>query len=261
VIRGEVVHGAGRGRPLGFPTANLAVAASAVLPRDGVYLARFALDGGRPAPALVSIGANPTFGGEVRTIEAYVLDRDEDMYGRSAEVQIITLIREQERFDSAEALVEAMTSDERTARRLLTMGEDAEERGWRRFGPDTIERAMLLALSDELGVELRPRSIDLGDGTRLEIEGADEECGLLIQMVGNQGTFRSLHRNKVMADMFKLTWLRTSMFPHSRIVLCVSETVAQVFTPAGWTTRAARDLGIEVMLYSAEGKLETLIRP
>ncbi|MFF5083171.1 riboflavin kinase [Actinoplanes sp. NPDC000266] len=260
MIRGEVVHGAGRGRPLGFPTANLAVEDPAALPGDGVYLGMFALDGGPAAPALVSIGANPTFGGEVRTVEAYVLDRDEDMYGRRAELRILTLIREQERFDSAEALVEAMASDERAARRLLTMGEDAEERGWRRFGPDSIERAMLLALGEELGVDLRPRSIDLGDGTRLEIEGADEACGLLVQMVGNQGTFRSLHRNKVMADMFKLTWLRSSMFPESRIVLCVSATVAQVFSPAGWTTRAARDLGIEVLLYNADGKLETLVQ-
>lgn len=120
---------------------------------------------------------------------------------------------------------------------------------------------MLLALSAELGVELRPRSIDLGDGTRLEIEGADEGHRLLVQMVGNQGTFRSLHRNKVMADMFKLTWLRSSMFPDSRIVLCVSETVAQVFSPSGWTTRAARDLGIEVLLYDADGKLGTLVQP
>ncbi|HWS37133.1 MAG TPA: hypothetical protein VN408_30860 [Actinoplanes sp.] len=134
------------------------------------------------------------------------------------------------------------------------MSDAGDERGWRRFGPDSIERAMLLALGDEFGVVLRPRSIDLGDGTRLEIEGADEACDLLVQMVGNQGTFRSLHRNKVMADMFKLTWLRKAMFPDSRAVLCVSETVAQVFTPSGWTTRAAGDLGIEVWIFDAAGK-------
>ncbi|WP_041833739.1 hypothetical protein [Actinoplanes sp. N902-109] len=130
-----------------------------------------------------------------------------------------------------------------------------EERGWRRFGPDSIERAMLLALSETVGADLRPRSIDLGDGTWLEIEGADAENSLLVQVIGNQGTFRSQHRNKVMADMFKLTWLRTSRFPDSRIVLCVSETAAQVFTPSGWSTKAALDLGIEVYVY-ADGKLE-----
>ncbi|WP_045745335.1 MULTISPECIES: hypothetical protein [Actinoplanes] len=135
------------------------------------------------------------------------------------------------------------------------------ERGWRRFGPDSIERAMLLALTDTFGVTLRPRSLDLGDGTRLEIEGADEDFGLLVQMVGNQGAFRSPHRNKVMADMFKLTWLRTTRFPESRIVLCVSETVAQVFTPSGWTTRAARDLGIEVWIHGADGKPAPLSHP
>ena len=144
-------------------------------------------------------------------------------------------------------------------RRVAGMHDDAsaEDRGWRRFGPDSIERVMLLALSAQLGVELRPRSIDLGDGSRLEVEGADEDGRLLVQMVGNQGVFRSLHRNKVMADMFKLTWLRTAHYPQSRIILCVSETVAQVFTPSGWTTRAARDLGIEVMLFR-EGELTRL---
>ncbi|MFI5934300.1 hypothetical protein [Actinoplanes sp. NPDC051494] len=147
------------------------------------------------------------------------------------------------------------------------MSEDANEpgpvpeRGWRRFGPDSIERAMLLELSTTFGVELRPRSIDLDDGTWLEIEGADEANTVLIQMIGNQGTFRSQHRNKVLADMFKLTWLRTALFPQSRIVLCVTETVAQVFSPSGWSTKAARDLGIEVRVYTGDGKLETLVRP
>ncbi|GAA2486351.1 hypothetical protein [Winogradskya humida] len=142
------------------------------------------------------------------------------------------------------------------------MLEDADptttEKGWRRFGPDSVERGMLLALSETFGTELRPRSIDLGDGTWLEIEGADDSCSILIQIIGNQGKFTSQLRNKVMADMFKLTWLRTALFPESRIVLCVSETAAQVFTPAGWSTKAARDLGIEIWLF-ADGKLVTLI--
>lgn len=132
---------------------------------------------------------------------------------------------------------------------------DPQDRGWRRFGPDSAERAMLLALGAELGLDLRPRSIDLGDGTWLEIEGTDADHTVLIQLIGNQGTFRSQHRNKVMADMFKLTWLRTALFPESRIVLCVSEMVAQVFTPTGWSTRAARDLGIEVRVHRADGTL------
>ncbi len=135
------------------------------------------------------------------------------------------------------------------------------ERGWRRFGPESIERAMLLALGRARGIELRPKSIDLGDGSRLEIEGADEENTVLVQIVGNTGTFRSQHRNKVMADMFKLTWLRGAYFPQSRIVLCVSETAAQVFTPAAWSTRAARDLGIEVCLYHTDGTITTIVHP
>lgn len=122
----------------------------------------------------------------------------------------------------------------------------AEERAWRRFGPESVERAMLTRLGALFGVELRPRLLDLPDGPRTELEGADPGNTVLVQVVGNSGVFRSQHRNKVMADMFKLTWLRAAVFPDARIVLCVSTTVAQTFTSTAWVTAAARDLGVEV---------------
>jgi hypothetical protein len=131
--------------------------------------------------------------------------------------------------------------------------ERAEERAWRRFGPQSVERAMLERLSDLFGVALRPRVLELRDGNRTELEGIDADDSVVVQMVGNSGNFRSQHRNKVMADMFKLAWLRAAIFPDARIVLCVSETVAQAFSATAWTTSAARDLGIEVYVHAADG--------
>jgi hypothetical protein len=135
----------------------------------------------------------------------------------------------------------------------VTREADDDEREWRRFGPDSVERAMLESLSTEFGVRLRPRALELSDGNRTELEGVDPDERVVVQMVGNSGHFRSQHRNKVMADMFKLAWLRSAVLPGARIVLCVSETVAQAFPSTAWTTSAARDLGIEVYVHGAGG--------
>ena len=79
-LRGEVVHGDKRGRTLGFPTANLVPDEHLVCPGHGVYAAR--ADG---ACAAVSIGVRPTFGsGRAVIVEAFLLDRDEDLYGQHA---------------------------------------------------------------------------------------------------------------------------------------------------------------------------------
>ncbi|HWS37134.1 MAG TPA: riboflavin kinase [Actinoplanes sp.] len=128
IIAGEVVHGAGRGRPMGFPTANLDVTDPGALPEDGVYFGWFTL-GERTDTALVSVGTNPTFGSGARHVEVFVLDRDEDMYGRTARVEIVTLVRRQVRFGDAGALIGAMRTDEGFARRLAA-GETVEELPW-----------------------------------------------------------------------------------------------------------------------------------
>ncbi|GLY02082.1 MULTISPECIES: riboflavin kinase [Actinoplanes] len=127
-ISGEIIRGAGRGRPMGFPTANVDVTDPAAVPADGVWFGNFTL-GDWTAPALVSVGTNPTFGPGARTVEAYVLDRDEDMYGQIAQVEILTLIRLQVRFDGVPALIEAMRADERIARRLAD-GETVPDLPW-----------------------------------------------------------------------------------------------------------------------------------
>jgi riboflavin kinase / FMN adenylyltransferase len=109
-VEGIVVRGDGRGRELGFPTANLDVPEGLLVPPDGVY-AGSALD----RLAAVSIGTNPHFDGVERRVEAHLLDFDADLYGRRLVVEIWTPIREQRRFDSLEELVAAIGDDvERT---------------------------------------------------------------------------------------------------------------------------------------------------
>ncbi len=113
-LRGEVVHGDQRGRTLGFPTANLVPDERLVCPGHGVYAARA---GG--VCAAVSIGVRPTFGsGRAVLVEAYLLDTDADLYGQTLQIDFISRLRGERRFDSVEALVEQMNRDVEQTRAL-----------------------------------------------------------------------------------------------------------------------------------------------
>ena len=109
-LRGRVVLGHGRGHALGFPTANLDVAAEKTLPRDGVYRATARVDG-RAYQSLVSIGDNPTFGGGPKTVEAWLLDYSRSMYGEELALRDFHFIREQRTFSNVEELVAQMHED------------------------------------------------------------------------------------------------------------------------------------------------------
>jgi riboflavin kinase / FMN adenylyltransferase len=109
-VEGIVVRGDGRGRELGFPTANLDVPVGLLVPPDGVYSGW-----ARERRAAVSIGTNPHFDGVERRVEAHLLDFDGDLYGQRLVVEIWRRIRGQRRFDSLEELVAAIGGDvERT---------------------------------------------------------------------------------------------------------------------------------------------------
>jgi riboflavin kinase/FMN adenylyltransferase len=122
-VSGLVVHGDHRGRDLGYPTANVDVADSMAVPADGVYAGHFRVEGDPAAwrPAAISVGTNPTFDGESRRVEAFVLDVPEgyDVYGQWADVEFVERIRPMARFDSVDALVEQMADDVCHARGLL----------------------------------------------------------------------------------------------------------------------------------------------
>jgi riboflavin kinase/FMN adenylyltransferase len=117
-LRGRVVRGEQRGRRLGFPTANLHQRPGLLLPADGVYAVRAVLDG-RPVPAVLNIGVRPTFGRLRRTIEAFLLDFDGDLYGRWLTLELIERLRGEQRFAGAEALRQAIAADVARAREVF----------------------------------------------------------------------------------------------------------------------------------------------
>ena len=113
-VEGPVVRGDQRGRHLGYPTANLAVAPGMLVPADGVYAGYLRrLDAPlHVMPAAVSVGTNPTFDGSRRAVEAYVLDADAlDLYDVEVAVSFVARLREQRRFDDVGALVAQMARD------------------------------------------------------------------------------------------------------------------------------------------------------
>jgi riboflavin kinase/FMN adenylyltransferase len=118
MMRGEVVHGDKRGRELGFPTANLVPDQRLVCPGYGVYAARAGED-----CAAVSIGVRPTFGlGRALLVEAYLLDTRRDLYGQTLQIDFISRLRGERRFDSAEELVAQMDLDVEQTRELCRRG-------------------------------------------------------------------------------------------------------------------------------------------
>lgn len=110
-LRGRVELGAGRGHDLGFPTANVSVPPK-LLPKDGVYAATARHDG-RDYAALVSIGTNPTFNGSARTVEAWLRDFRETVYGQEIAVRDLRFVRDQQRFESVDELLAQMNEDVR----------------------------------------------------------------------------------------------------------------------------------------------------
>lgn len=116
-VRGRVAHGAGRGRGLGFATANL-VPETPLVPGDGVYVTVARL-GNRRLDSVTSIGSTPTFGGIASVIEAHIFADVGDLYGRSLVLEFFEKIRDQRKFDSPVALVEQIGCDVARAREVL----------------------------------------------------------------------------------------------------------------------------------------------
>jgi riboflavin kinase/FMN adenylyltransferase len=134
-MRGPVIQGMQRGRGLGYPTANLAPA-NEIVPQPGVYTCRLRfLDDGEPSrgtilPAVTNVGYRPTFqepGAEQNRLnaEAHLLDFSGDIYGRLVELQFLSRIRSEQKFESVEALRKQIARDVESARERLR--EEAAE--------------------------------------------------------------------------------------------------------------------------------------
>lgn len=108
-IRGAVELGAGRGHALGFPTANI-MPPNKLLPKDGVYTAVARYEG-RDYAALVSIGTNPQFHGRQRTVEAWLRDFEQTIYGREVALRALRFLRDQTRFANVQELMAHMRRD------------------------------------------------------------------------------------------------------------------------------------------------------
>ncbi|MGH7309379.1 MAG: bifunctional riboflavin kinase/FAD synthetase [Candidatus Rokuibacteriota bacterium] len=116
-IAGEVVQGAGRGRQLGFPTANVKPDRGVLLP-PGVYACR-ALVGAERHAAVVNIGMRPTFGETALVVEAHLLDFSGPLYGRQVRLEFVSRLRDERRFVGPEALREQIDRDIAAAREHL----------------------------------------------------------------------------------------------------------------------------------------------
>jgi len=118
-LEGRVIPGDGRGRDLGFPTANLRVEDGVKLvPGAGIYAAR-GIIGARTVDGVMHVGPRPTFPGAESTLELHLLDFNEDLYGRRIEVLFHARLRDVARFESVPALVAAMAHDVVAARTAL----------------------------------------------------------------------------------------------------------------------------------------------
>jgi riboflavin kinase/FMN adenylyltransferase len=124
-LSGAVVHGEGRGRTLGFPTANLRVPdPRKLIPLDGIYAVRAELRN-RSLRGLVHVGPRPTFGDATRTVELFAFDFDGDLYGARVRISFCQRLRGVERFANADDLIQAMESDRRLAERVFAEGGGA----------------------------------------------------------------------------------------------------------------------------------------
>lgn len=119
-LRGVVTDGFGRGRELGFPTANLKADERHLVPARGVYLcaARVAGDP-RIRPAMTNIGMNPTFGGSSMSIESHLIDHHDDLLGRDVSLFFLARLRDERKFSGPEALVAQLHDDLRVSRELI----------------------------------------------------------------------------------------------------------------------------------------------
>ena len=123
-LEGRVIAGSGRGKDLGFPTANIDVDPVQALPADGVY-ATLAYINDQPRQSITNIGSRPTFGEAERAVEVYIFNYNGELYRRNLKVDIIERLRGEQRFATTDELVKRITEDTRGARAALSrLGSD-----------------------------------------------------------------------------------------------------------------------------------------
>lgn len=117
-LHGRVISGTGQGVKLGFPTANLEINPQQALPADGIYATQAYIDG-KVYHSMTNIGKRPTFGGNERTVEVYVLEYQGNLYGHELKIDVMERLRDEKHFDTAEELKKQITEDIKQGRAIL----------------------------------------------------------------------------------------------------------------------------------------------
>ncbi len=124
ILTGRVTRGRGLGKKMGYPTANLQIAQNyKLIPAKGVYVVRAKI-GDTICHGMMSIGTNPTVGGVEETIETYFFDLDQDLYDQRLQIEVLTRIRDEKKFNGVKALIAAMEEDERFSRNFINNLDD-----------------------------------------------------------------------------------------------------------------------------------------
>ncbi|MCS3640164.1 bifunctional riboflavin kinase/FAD synthetase [Salinibacter ruber] len=119
-LQGVVSRGQGRGRKLGYPTANLALGdARKLVPKQGVYATAVTLPNGDRRGGMMNIGSRPTFDEMDVTVEVHLLDYEGNLYGASLSVEFLQRLRAEQKFESAEALAAQLSEDEERCRTVI----------------------------------------------------------------------------------------------------------------------------------------------
>jgi len=119
-ISGMVVEGVGRGRTIGFPTANIVPDdEDKVIPRDGVYAVKVDMEDGQSHEGMLNIGTNPTFSNLERSIEVHILDFSRDIYKQVISIRFVKRIRDEIKFSSVDDLMTQLKQDRETSLKIL----------------------------------------------------------------------------------------------------------------------------------------------
>lgn len=117
---GKVVAGDGRGRTIGFPTANLEIAhPQKIIPSDGVYAVLVEIEDDVLHPGMMNIGVRPTVDGTTRKLEVHLIDFEEDLYGRELRVEFVGHMRPERKFASLEELTKQLSQDRLRCKAML----------------------------------------------------------------------------------------------------------------------------------------------
>ncbi len=118
-LSGPVIKGEGRGKKIGFPTANLQLDTDIIVPMRGVYITRTTIKG-MTYNSLTNIGKNPTFNDQdVIHVETFILDFDQDIYGESLSISFLEKIRDEKKFESVNGLIEQLNHDVEKAKKYF----------------------------------------------------------------------------------------------------------------------------------------------